>query len=55
MMALKDKLVEDFNVTAFEEYCYLKWEPTKGTSWLDWLINPERFCSLVMEFNRAEG
>jgi len=54
MMALKDKLVEDFDDMAFEEYCYLKWEPTKGKSLLDWLLNPERFFSAVLEFKRRE-
>ena len=64
MMALKDKLVEKgefWGLDSFLDWADNKWDTMPDTednypgNFIDWLMNPTRFCALVGEWQKARG
>ena len=64
MMALKDKLVEKvefWGLDSFLDWADNKWDTMPDTednypgNFIDWLMNPARFCGLVGEWLKVRG
>ncbi len=52
----KGRLVEKEEVEKFEGYTSWRFmsTPPNTITYLDWLLNPERFCELVLKYTRRE-
>jgi hypothetical protein len=59
MMAVKDKLVEKGLWDDLINYTWTSWDGKYSDGWrmswfIDWLINPTRFCQLACQFIRDD-